>query len=108
MNVYKWLLHLYPKDFYSQFAHDMSLDFDDGYAVASRSGPWPVAAFVTRCYADLVGSLVSQWLRNEPLMVSGMSVGVALAMWTVAFYVAAREWPNGPATSWFCGRSVLR
>jgi hypothetical protein len=101
MTMYKRLLHLYPNDFYRQFAHDMSLDFDAGYEVASRSGSWPVVSFVMRCYADLVGSLVSQWLRNESLIVSGMSVGVALAMWTVAFFVAAREWPNGPATSWF-------
>jgi hypothetical protein len=99
--MYKWLLHLYPADFYRQFGDEMSLDFDDGYAVASRSGRRAVISFVTRCYWDLVGGLWSQWLRNESLIIGGMSVLVALTIWAATFYVAAYEWPNGPTTSWF-------
>jgi hypothetical protein len=79
----------------------MSLDFDDGFAVARRNGCRAVISFVTRSYWDLVGSLWSQWLRNESLIIGGMSVLAALTIWAATFYVAAYEWPNGPTTSRF-------
>jgi hypothetical protein len=101
MTLYKWLLHLYPAAFYRQFASDMSADFDEGYAVARERGPRVVAWFVARCYGDLAASVVSQWLRSEALIIGGMSVSAAVAMWAAAFYVAAHQWPNAPVTSWF-------
>jgi hypothetical protein len=101
MNLYKQLLRLYPKAFYRRFGHDIAADFDDGYEVARRSGSVAVASFVGRCYGDLFGSLLSQWLRNESLIVGGMAVAVALGMWAAAFYVARHEWPNAPVTSLF-------
>ena len=79
----------------------MSLDFDDGYAAAREGGLCAVVAFVLRCYRDLLSSLMAQWLRNESLIVSAMSISAALAIWSAAFYVAAHEWPNGPVTSSF-------
>ena len=99
--MYKWLLHLYPADFRRRFVDEMSLDFDDGYAVACQRGHQALVSFIARCYGDLVRSLVMQWLRNASLIVSGASIVLALAMWAATFLVAAYEWPNGPFTTWF-------
>ena len=101
MSVYRWLLRGYPSAFYRQFAADMAADYDDGYAAVKRNGGRSIVAFMARCYGDLFTSLLLQWLRTESLMLLAMSVAAAVAMWGAAFYVAAHEWPNGPATSWF-------
>ena len=101
MSMYKSLLLLYPAAFYRRFAGEMSNDFEDGYAMARARGRQAAAAFLVRCYGDLFGSVISQWLRHERLIVSGVSVAVAVAIWSAAFYVAAHEWPNGPVTPWF-------
>jgi hypothetical protein len=104
MNPYKWLLHLYPKAFSRQFADDMAADFDDGYAAAKRSRGKVIVAFVARSYADVLRSLLSQWLRTESVVVGGTSVAAGLALWAAPLYVAAHEWPNAPVTSWFLGQ----
>jgi hypothetical protein len=101
MTIYTWLLRLYPAAFHRQFASDMSADFDEGYAVASERGPRAVASFVARSYGDLAASVVAQWLRSEAVIIGGMSVSAAMAMWAAAFYVAAHQWPNAPVTRWF-------
>ena len=101
MNLYERALRLYPPHFHRQFADQMSLDFADGYAAARADGPRAVMAFMLRSYQDLVISLLTQWLRDESLIITAMSTSAALAIWAAALYVAAHEWPHGPVTSWF-------
>jgi hypothetical protein len=99
--VYRVLLHLFPAAFRRQFIADMSADFDDGYTDATRKGPIAVASFILRSYLDLAISLPAQWLRVDSVVIAGLTTSVALAIWVGALYVAAREWPDGPATSRF-------
>jgi hypothetical protein len=99
--VYRFLLHLFPAGFNRQFAADMSADFDDGYADAARNGQIALTSFILRGYLDLAISLPSQWLRVDSVVIAGLTTLVALAIWVGALYVAAHEWPDGPATSRF-------
>ncbi len=99
--MYRCLLHLYPADFSRQFGADMSADFDDGYADATREGRIALTSFILRSYSDLAISLASQWLRVDSVIVAGLTTSVALAIWVGALYVAAHEWPDGPGTSRF-------
>jgi hypothetical protein len=79
----------------------MSADFDDGYATARRSGRATCISFTARGYADLAMSLLSQWRDAELFVIWRVSVLVAVAIWTIAFAVAALEWSGGPGGPWF-------
>ena len=79
----------------------MSVDFDDGYADATREGRIALTSFILRSYSDLAISLASQWMRVDSVIVAGLTTSVALAIWVGALYVAAHEWPDGPGTSRF-------
>ena len=99
--MYRFLLHLFPAGFRRQFVADMSADFDEGYADATREGRIAVASFILRSYLDLAISLPAQWLRVDSVVIAALTTSVALAIWVGALYIAAHEWPDGPATSRF-------
>jgi hypothetical protein len=99
--VYRLLLHLFPAGFKRQFVADMSADFADGYADATREGWMAIASFILRSYLDLAISLPTQWLRIDSVVIAGLTTSAVLAIWVGALYVAAHEWPDGPATSRF-------
>jgi hypothetical protein len=65
MHIYKALLYLYPAGFRREFGEEMVCDFADGTADARVSGGWRrVIAFWTVVSADLMCSVVAQWIRS--------------------------------------------
>jgi hypothetical protein len=97
--LYRLALRLYPALFYDQFADDMAADFRDGCAAATREGRSNAAMYVFRAVADLVVSLVAQWIRTEGLVVAAVAGAAAFVAWGVALWIASREWPDGPVMS---------
>lgn len=65
--VYGWLLRAYPQGFRALYAHDMMLDFRDGYRAAlAGNDRWGGVGFWTNILLDLITSATNERLRNVP------------------------------------------
>lgn len=78
--VYKRLLYLYPPSFRHEFGDEMVCDFDDLTHDAWISRQWSgVFAFWAIVSADLLRTLVVQWLRNGVPLLFAVSIAWAVS-----------------------------
>jgi hypothetical protein len=91
--VYRAVLRLYPLRFREDFAADMALDFANASDEAWVQRQWTGLLEVwLRSAADVVGSLIRQWMRTRLPLVALISGVVALSTAALAQTVV----PRGP------------
>lgn len=62
--AYRVGVRLYPAGFRHDYADQMTRDFEDGHAEASAAGPAELWRFRSRMTADLIRTIVVQWVRS--------------------------------------------
>lgn len=90
--IYRTLIRLYPYGFWRTFHDELEDDFADGSREAGDAGAGALPLFWARALADLITSLVREWLRTPWLVVLIVAAVLSVAIFSLTALQVAR-WP---------------
>ena len=88
--IYRTLIRLYPHGFWRTFHDELENDFADGSREAGDAGGVTLPLFWARALADLIRSLVREWLRTPWLLVLIVAAVLSVTIFSLTALQVAR------------------